>query len=65
MEHLNFLAGKDKRILNNMLSLWSPYVELEDLKFIKANSSPSHRFEVSYDFTPFVNSHKNPSGILQ
>ena len=64
MEHLNFLAGKDERILNNMLSLWSPYIELEDLKFIKANSNPSHRFEISYDFTPFVNSHKNPSGIL-
>ena len=55
---------KDERILNNMLSLWSPYIELEDLEFIKARRNPSHNIEVSYDFTPFVNSHKNPSGIL-
>jgi len=55
---------KDERILNNMLSLWSPYIKLEDLEFIRATSNPSHKFEISYDFTPFVNSHKNASGIL-
>ena len=55
---------KDQRILKNMLRLWSPYIVFYDLEFIKATSNPSHTFEVSYDFTPFVNSYKNPEGII-
>ena len=53
---------KDERILNNMLSLWSPYIELEDIEYRKATSNPSHDVEVSYDFKPFVYSHKTPEG---
>jgi hypothetical protein len=55
---------KDERILKNMIGLWSPYIAFYDLEFIKATSKPSHRFEVSYDFTPFVNSYTNPEGII-
>lgn len=54
---------KDERILNNMLSLWSPYIELKDIKYSKATSNPSHDFEVSYNFSPFVNSYTTPEGF--
>lgn len=54
---------KDERILNNMLSLWSPYIELEDIEYRKATSNPSHIVEVSYDFKPFVNSYTTTDGF--
>ena len=42
----------DRKILTNMLSLWSPYLKLEDIEFIKARSNPSHSITVEYDFEP-------------
>lgn len=52
----------DRKILTNMLSLWSPYIEIKDITFQKATSNPSHNVEVLYDFTPFVNSYTIPEG---
>lgn len=42
----------DKKILNNMLSLWSPYLELNGMSFHGLRSNPTYSVEVSYDFRP-------------
>lgn len=45
----------DKKILTNMLSLWSPYLKLEDIVFRKVMSNPSHEVLVTYDLEPLRN----------
>lgn len=44
----------DRQILNNMIGLWSPYIQIEEFSLNGVDRNPSHSVQVHYDFNQLI-----------